>query len=367
MKIIKFNDLQLQNIKYKKQFQQVFDKVLRKGNLILGDEVAAFEQEFAQFIGVKYGIGVASGTDALILSLISLDLKPQDEVIVPVNVYPVAFAVSSAGFKIKLVDIDPDTLNLDVTNLEKKITKNTKAIILVHLYGKAAPLKEVLRLAKKKNVTVIEDGSQAHGTIYQQKRVGSLGYIGCFSLYPTKNLGALGDGGIVVTNNRKIAEKIRALRQYGEVKRYESKLLGRVSRLDEIQAAFLRVKLKKINVELNQRIAKADLYLKNLADIDSIILPKYEKKFEHTFHLFVIRAKKRNELQAYLTKKGIQTGLHYPYLISELVPFAYLKHQKKDFPNATLTNRQILSLPFYPDIPLTDINYVCREIRKFYN
>lgn len=366
MKKIKFNDLRLQNIKYEKEFKKTFERLLNKGIFILGPEVKSFEKEFAKYIGVKFGIGVASGTDALILALLSLNLKSEDEIAIPVNVYPVAFAVASAGFNVKLIDIDPTTFNLDVKDLEKKVTKNTKAVILVHLFGKAAEIKNVLDFAKRKKILVIEDCSQAHGTLYKGRRVGSFGQVSCFSFYPTKNLGALGDGGMVLTDNKVIADKIRALRQYGEVEKYESKFLGRISRLDEAQAAFLRVKLKKLNNLIKNRTKKANLYIRELKDIDEITLPINYAEFEHTYHLFVIKAKKRNALKKYLEEKGIETMIHYPHLINEVFTFSYLKYKNEDFPNAVISNNEILSLPLYPDISNNDIKYVCSVIKKFY-
>jgi dTDP-4-amino-4,6-dideoxygalactose transaminase len=366
MRQIIFNNLQRQNIQFKSQFKRALNGVLKKGNLILADEVARFEKEFAKYVGVMHGIGVASGTDAIILALLALDLKPTDEVAIPVNVYPVAFAVAAAGFKVKLIDIEPEALNLDVADLAKKATSRTKVVILVHLFGRAGRIKEAMALAKKRKMILIEDCSQAHGTKYHGKTVGSFGRISCFSFYPTKNLGALGDGGIVVTNDKKLAAKIRALRQYGEITRYESELMGRVSRLDEIQAAFLRVKLKKLNQDLNKRIAKAKLYQKNLASVKEIELPSFKKKWEHTFHLYVIKAANRKGLQTHLTKLGIQTGIHYPHLINRVKPFHYLKNLDKDFPVATKVNQEILSLPFYPNIPAKDIRFVCQAIKQFY-
>ena len=366
MKTILFNDLQRANNQHKTAFKKALDLVLKRGYLILGREVALFEKEFAKYIGVKYGVGVASGTDSIILALQALDLKPTDEVAIPVNVYPVAFAVAAAGFKIKLIDVDPETLNLDANDLAQKATKQTKAVILVHLFGRVAQIKEVLAVARRKKMTLIEDCSQAHGTQYHGKRVGNFGKLSCFSFYPTKNLWALGDGGIVVTNDKALADKVRALRQYGEVKRYESELMGRVSRLDELQAAFLRVKLRKLNSDLALRIKKAKLYIENLQDIDEIPLPQLGKKMEHTFHLFVVKAAVRNKLQQYLTDRGIQTGIHYPLLIHQVQSFAYLKESDEHFPSASRINRHLLSLPFYPLMSESDIKTVCEAIKEFY-
>ena len=366
MKTILFNDLQYQNIQHQTAFKQALSLVLKRGNLILGSEVAAFEKEFASYVGVKYGVGGASGTDAIMLSLKALDLKPTDEVAIPVNVYPVAFAVESAGFKLKLIDVDPETLNIDVTDLAKKITQKTKAVIVVHLFGKTANLMAISALAKKKGLVLIEDCSQAHGTQYQGKKVGSFGKLSCFSFYTTKNLGALGDGGIVVTNDETLADIIRAMRQYGEVKRYESQMEGRVSRLDELQAAFLRVKLRKLNIDLTKRVKKAKVYIDNLKDVSEIKLPLIGKKWEHTFHLFVIKACQRNKLQQYLLEHGIQTGIHYPLLIHQVESFTYLQGKDSDYPNASSVNHDLLSLPFYPDIPEADIRTVCKAIKDFY-
>ncbi len=366
MRNVKFNDLRLQNRKYENAFQNVLRKLLNKGVFLMGNEVQEFEREYARYIGLKFGIGVASGTDAITLSLLSLQLKSSDEVAIPVNVYPVAFAAASAGLNIKLIDIDPNTFNLDINDLTKKVTQKTKVIILVHLYGKAANIDAVLKFAKKRNIKVIEDCSQAHGTLYRSKKVGSFGYINCFSFYPTKNLGSLGDGGMILTSDRAVADRIRALRQYGEVKRYESRYLGKISRMDEIQAAFLRVKLKNLNEENKKRMQKAEMYIKRLTTLNEIILPKYDKKLEHTYHLFVIKTKRRDALKKYLEKKGVQVAIHYPYLINEIPPFSYLKSKGKLFPNASQTNKEILSLPLYASMPEEDIEYVSLMIKKFY-
>mgnify|MGYP003332099155 CR=1 FL=1 len=366
MKTVLFNDLQQQNIKFKKQFLTALDKVLEKGWLILGNEVSSFEKEFAGYIGTKFAIGVASGTDAIIMALQALELGPDDEVAIPVNVYPVAFAVAEAGVKLRLIDIDPKTHNMDPKDLASKITKKTKAVILVHLFGLAAPIREISAVAKKNNLTVIEDCSQAHGTTYRGKRTGSFGLLSVFSFYPTKNLGALGDGGIILTSNKKLAQKLAAMRQYGEVSRYESVMRGRVSRLDELQAAFLRIKLKTLDKDLKKRISKAKLYYQLLQNIEGIEAPLAEDKMQHTFHLYVVKATRRQELQQFLQQQGIQTGIHYPHLIHRVKPFVDKKVTDKDFPQAIAANKEILSLPFYPDISDADIRYVCRKIKEFY-
>lgn len=363
---IKFNDLQTYNQQHKSSFVAALKNVLDQGQLILGSQVEQFENEFASYIGTKHGIGVASGTDAIILALQSLGLQPHDEVLIPVNVYPVAFAVATAGYKFKLVDIAPNSYNLDPLGLESHITASTKVIILVHLYGQAANLEPIIKLAQKHHLTLIEDCSQAHGTHYHKRKVGSYGELSIFSLYPTKDLGALGDGGIILTNHTKQAQILRGLRQYGETSRYQSQSIGRVSRLDELQAAFLRIKLQDLDHQIQKRIHKAAIYHQHLQGIPQIALPHASQDQDHSYHLYVIRCQHRQALITYLQAHGIQTGIHYPHLINQVPAFKHLTDTNQTFTNAQAINPHILSLPFYPDIKIKDIKYISQTIKDFY-
>ncbi|MCM8786990.1 MAG: DegT/DnrJ/EryC1/StrS family aminotransferase [Candidatus Omnitrophica bacterium] len=349
-----------------KEIVSVIKKVLNKGQYILGDEVKNFEKEFAKYLNIKYSVGLASGTDALKIALKSLGLSPEDEVILPANVYPTAFGVREAGVKIKLVDVNLDTYNLDLNLLEKTITEKTKAVIIVHLYGQPADLDSILSIAKKYNLFVIEDCAQAHGAEYKGKKVGTFGDVGCFSFYPTKPLGAYGDGGMIVTNNKRIFEKTLALRMYGEKKRYQSVTFGYNSRIDEIQAAILRIKLKYLNRWNKERRKKAILYKKELKKIREIKVPLEIKHSEGVYHLFVIRAKKRNDLKRYLEKKGIITGIHYPLPIHLVESFRYLGYKNGDFPVSEKLSAEVLSLPLYAEINSEKIKYVTEEIKSFY-
>jgi len=360
---IPFVDLQTEHKKQIQSLKKAFATVCDRGVFVLGDSVRTFEAEFARYLGAKYAVGVASGTDALLLALKAIGITPQDEVLVPANAYPTAFAVSLSGAKIRLVDIDPQTYTIDPRKIESAITKKTKAIIVVHLYGQAAKMDTIMRITRKTNIAVIEDVAQAHGSTYKNKKLGTIGDIGCFSFYPTKNLGALGDGGMIVTNTKRIAEQIQRLRNYGEKKRYVSTHLGYNSRLDELQAALLSVKLSMLdkNNKKRQRLAKAYLY--NLRET-SVQLPTTHIDESHVYHLFVIRTKKRNSLQAYLQGKGITTLIHYPTPIHSVKAFLHLGYKTRDFPQAEKSAKEILSLPLYPTLSLDAVSYICNHIKN---
>ena len=290
-------------------------KVLNSGIYILGNEVKSFESEFSKYIGSKYAVSCASGTDALFLTLKALGIKTGDEVITQANsALPTACAISMAGAKPVFLDINPNSFGINHKLIEKIITKKTKAVIAVHLYGIPFDIKNVLSVIKKHNLHLIEDCAQAHGTEYHGKKAGSFGFAWCFSFYPTKNLGAIGDGGIITTNNKNLANKIKLLREYGQKEKNYSIIPGYNSRLDELQAAILRTRLKILNKNINLRIKKARLYnslLKNLP----IITPQEQKSTKNSYHLYVIRTKDRNNLKTYLKSKGIETMIHYPYPI----------------------------------------------------
>lgn len=345
-----------------KEINQTVHKIFRKGNFILGENVSFFEKEFSQYLGVKYAIGVASGTDALILALRSLGINSQDEVIIPANSYPTAFAVASVATP-KLVDIDPRTFNMDVSKIEKAITARTRAIVPVHLFGLAAEMKSILKVAKKHHLFVIEDVAQAHGASYEGKKLGTLGDLGCFSFYPTKNLGCCGDGGMVVTNNKKLAALIRQLRTYGEKKRYQSLRPGVNSRLDELQAGILRVKLKRLDSYNQLRQKVASHYFSCLKN-EKIILPPEKSDGSHVYHLFTIRARERDRLKRYLKKHGVETNIHYPLPVHLVKAFSSLKYKKGDFPQAEKVSREILSLPCYPELTTSQITNICNLIKS---
>lgn len=349
-------DLKRQNQNIARELGKAISEVVDSRIYILGPKVAEFESAFAKYLGVKYAIGVACGTDALTLALLSLNIGKGDEVIMPVNAYPTAFAVVASGANPKLVDIDPQTFNINPNLIPQAIGKKTKAIIAVHLYGQPAQMKKIMEIGRKYHIPVIEDCAQAHGA-----GVGGIGEIGCFSFYPTKNLGCFGDGGMVVTDNEELAKKIRLLRMYGEEKRYQSVILGRNSRLDELQAAILLVKLKYLDKWNEKRRKLAVLYSTVLG------LAKLNLQLtRHVYHLFVIRAKERDKLRQYLEEHGIQTAIHYPKPLHLVPSFKFLGHKEGDFPQSEKASREILSLPMYPELRKEEVRQVVRMIIRFY-
>ncbi len=375
MNTIPFLDLTRQHARLEKEIFHSLTRVVVSGNYILGKEVRRFEEEFAKFIGVRHAIGVASGTEAIAISLMALGVEKGDGVIVPANSLPSVWGVLQAGCRPVLVDIDPETMNLDPKRVAQilKERKLVKGILVVHLYGRPAPMGEIMELAKKYNVFVVEDCAQACGaevkletrnSKLETRKVGSIGDVGVFSFYPTKNLGAIGDGGMVVTKNKDIADRVRMLRVYGEKPRYVSQMIGINSRLDELQAAILLAKLPHVE-EWNKRRRKlAALYRRLLRSPKLLRLPTDEAG--HVYHLFVIRAKKRDALAAFLEKKGIGTAIHYPTPIHLQPSLGYLGYKRGDFPRTEELTGEILSLPLYPELTQKEIYEICSTICAFY-
>lgn len=349
----------------KQGIDTVIQRVLTRGVFILGDEVAQFEKTFSRYVRAKYGVAVASGTDALLLSLKALDVGTNNEVIVPANSYPTAFAVQWSGAKIKLADIDLATYTLDPTGIKYAITKNTRVIITVHLLGLPCAMREIIVLTKEHKLSLIEDAAQAHGATYYGRKVGSFGTLGCFSFYPTKNLGAFGDAGIVVTNTSKLAKKLRMLRMYGEHRRYQSSVPGTNSRLDELQAAILRNRLRRLDANNRRRRDIAAFYKRELVNHD-LILPHEPKHFYHVYHIFAVRTKKRNELAQFLNAHNVATAVHYPIPVHMVKTFQFLGHKKGDFPNAEKASRELLSLPCHPYLSDLDVERVCHLVKQFF-
>ncbi len=354
-----------QYLSYKNEIDAAISRVLDKGWYILGEEVKAFEDEFAKYIGVSYGVGVGSGTDAILLALRSCGIGPGDEVItVSHTAVATVAAIELSGVSPVLADIDPEFFTLDPGKLEALITPRTKAVIPVHLYGQPADLDTILEIAAKYHLQVIEDCAQAHGAFYKDRRVGSYGDMACYSFYPTKNLGALGDGGMVVTNDEKSAEKAKLLREYGWAERYVSHLAGWNTRLDEIQAAILRVKLKHLDDDNSKRQRIAEIY-NNELNTTNLILPGKRENCSHVWHLYVIRSQKRDELLAFLREKGVGALIHYPVPV-HLQP-AY-KHLCKD--SSLMKTEQIadeiISLPIYPELSESEIQTVVKSVREFF-
>jgi dTDP-4-amino-4,6-dideoxygalactose transaminase len=347
---------------YKSEIDAALARVLEKGQYILGDEVRLFEEEFATFLGTKFAIGVGSGTEALHLALKACGIGQGDEVItVSHTAVATVAAIELSGASPVFVDIDPITYTMDPSRLEKAISPKTKAIIPVHLYGQPSDLKPILDVAKARRLKVIEDAAQAHGATYEGRRVGSWGDMGCFSFYPTKNLGALGDGGAVVTSDPELAERARLLRQYGWAVRYVSEIKGWNSRLDEIQAAILRVKLKHLDEDNGRRAKLAASYQKELRNL---ILPKTRTGSTHAYHLYVVRSAKRDGLKEQLEKAGIQALIHYPLPVHRLPAYEGRTRGSDALPETEKASKEILSLPMYPELTSDDIQSVVRSTQS---
>lgn len=346
---------------------QAFEKVYDSNWFILGKEVEDFEKNYASFNRVKYCVGVGNGLDALSLALRALNIGPGDEVIVPSNTYiATALAVSETGATPVFAEPCVNTYNMVVQNVEAAITGKTKAMIPVHLYGQCCDMDSLMQLAKKYNLYMVEDNAQSHGATFKGKPAGSFGNINATSFYPGKNFGALGDAGAITTNDETLAGKIKMLRNYGSREKYYNECIGYNKRLDEIQAAFLSVKLKYLQQFTEERQHIAEIYLKQLAGIEEIILPATLKCATHVYHIFLIRTQKRNELQAYLKEKGIDTLIHYPLPPHLQKAYAPLSYQKGDFPIAEMLADTSLSLPIYPGLSTAEIEFICHSIKNFF-
>lgn len=362
--MIKFLDLQAINARYKEDIKSTISGVVESGYYILGQKVSEFESEFSSFCGTKYSVGVGNGLDALSLIMMAMDIGYGDEVIVPVNSYIAsALAISSVGANPVFVDADVNTFNINLDLVEQSITKKTKAIMIVHLYGRAVDMKKVFDLAKKYNLRVIEDAAQAHGAVYMNKRVGSFGSAAAFSFYPGKNLGALGDGGAVTTDDENLAKKIKMLSNYGSIEKYVHLTKGKNSRLDELQAAVLSVKLKRLDFDNERRRDIAAKYLRYIKN-SYITLPAVPAdRSSHVWHVFAIRCQRRDELQTYLTEHGIQSLIHYPIPIHKQP--AYKEFSNLSFPVAEEIAKDVLSIPISPVLTDTEVNTVIEQLNRF--
>ncbi|MBT3404888.1 DegT/DnrJ/EryC1/StrS family aminotransferase [archaeon] len=357
--MVKFGNLKRNYLSIKDEINEAVMRVLEKGWFVLGEEGTKFEEEFSNFCGKEFGVGVNSGTDALKLALKAINIQQGDEVItVPNTAIPTVMAIIEAGAKPVFVDVGEDYL-IDVSKIENAITPKTKAIMPVHLYGQVCEMKTILRIAERNNLKVIEDCAQAHGAEYKGKRV-PIGNIGCFSFYPSKNLGAYGEGGMIITNEEKVCEKLKLLRNYGQSSRYDAKILGLNSRLDEVQAAILRVKLKHLEGWNEQRRKYAQKYNQNLNEI--IKIPKENLFNKHVYHLYVIALKNRKEIMENLKREGIDTGIHYPIPLHLQEAFNYLNYKAGDFPVAEKNSKEILSLPIFPELEESEISEVCEKL-----
>ena len=349
----------------KKDIELAIKKTISRGKYILGGEVKQFEKKFARYLGVKFAVGVASGTDAIHLALLACEVRSGDEVITVANTcVPTLSAILACGAKPVLVDIDRDTYCLDLESVKKKITAKTKAIVPVHLYGHVVNMGPLLKLCRKYKIAVIEDCAQAHGAQYKGKKAGSMGLVGAFSFYPTKNLGALGDAGLIATNNKKIAEKCKLLRNYGQKNRYEHLLAGFNSRLDELQAAILNAKLKKLDKLNNKRRAIAKLYCEQIKN-PHIQLPHEAHYAFHIWHLFVIQSDSRDELRGWLKENEIESLIHYPIPLHKQRFFLESSFRKKPCPVAENQAKKILSIPLYPTMNQKQIQYVIQTLNSY--
>jgi len=366
---IKFSGLQKQYKSIKKEIDSAIKKVLAQGEFVGGIVVEDFEKKMAEFCGTKYAVSVNSGTDALFLSLKALGIGPGDEVITtPFTFIATAEVIANLGAKPVFVDIDPKTFNIDSLKIEKAITAKTKAIIPVHLFGQMADMDEIMKIAELHNLFVVEDAAQSAGAEYSGKKAGSIGDLGCLSFFPSKNLGAYGDGGMVLTNNGILADKIRLLKSHGSdpENKYLNVALGVNSRLDSIQAAILNAKLKSLNKWNKKRSVLAGNYSKKIKTLSGIVPPFVSIKRNHIFYAYVVLAQKRNELKKYLEETGIPTLIYYPLPLHLQPVLSYLGYKKGDFPAAEKAAKEVLSLPIYPELSASEQHSIIQKIKDFY-
>lgn len=361
---VNFNQLDRGYLKYKNEYDQAAIKTLESGWYVLGKNGESLEKRFADFTDSKYCVGLNSGLDALILAFRALNIGAEDEVIVPANTY-IASVIGITENGATPIFVEPDEFyNLDADKIEEKITDKTKAILVVHLYGQATNIRKIKGIANEYNLYLIEDCAQSHGAHFEGIMTGTWGDIGCFSFYPTKNIGAFGDSGAIVTDNEEIYEKIKMLRNYGSKIKYHNEILGVNSRLDEIQAALLSVKLSHYNEIRKEREKIADRYLKEIKN-ENIILPKIREQSEHVWHLFVIRVENREKLQEYLLKNEIGTQIHYPVPPHLSKAYEYMGLRAGELPITENYAKTVLSLPLYEGMTDEEIDYVVNIINRY--
>ena len=365
--MIPFLDLNQINKLHLPAIEEATLRVLRSGWYILGNELSCFEKAFAQYCRAKYCVGVANGLDAITLILKAYGFPEGSEIIVPANTY-IASVLPINMLHLFPVFVEPDvhSMLLNPSKIEEKITPRTKAILTVDLYGRSCEMDAIRKLAKKYDLKVITDAAQAHGALYKGQKTGSIADATAFSFYPTKNLGAYGDAGCLITNNSSLAEKVRRLANHGGLTKDEHLFEGTNSRLDTLQAAILNIKLKHLSAWNKKRNMNANLYFENLSNVREINLPKMREGVIHTFHQFVIRAKKRNELKAFLVQHDVDTVIHYPKALPFEPAYKYLNHNDKDFPISVALQEEVLSLPVQPELNKEQILYVCGLIKSFY-
>ena len=364
---IKFQDLFYYNSVIKNDLDIKIKEIIKNSSFIKGGDNAEFEENFAKFCSTKHCIGVGNCTDALEICIEALNLPKGSEIIVPANSFiATSEAVSTSGHKVIFVDCDKDNYTICLKSLEKKINKRTRAIIAVHLYGHPCDIDQIRNIIKDNNIFIIEDCAQSHGALYKNRTAGSLGDIAAFSFYPGKNLGAFGDAGAILTNNDWLAKKSRMIANHGRITKYNHEFEGRNSRLDNIHAAILNMKLKYL-IEMNsRRVLNSSIYFKELQKLKYLRLPKIESWAKPVFHQFVIRTKNRNELKLYLKDRGIETGIHYPVALPKLDAYKFYKGSTLNF-NSMKFDTQILSLPIAEHLNEKDILYISNSIKSFFN
>ncbi len=369
---IPFVDLHAQYQSIKTEIDKTLHQVIDETDFIRGKYVEEFEKNFASALGVKHCIAVGNGTDAITIALKALNIGDGDEVITVANSFIASSeAITNAHARVVFVDCDPDTYNIDFSKIEEKITGKTRAIIPVHLYGQPADLGPLLAIANRYKLFVIEDSAQAHFAEYQlpgqtSKRIGSFGNIATFSFYPGKNLGAYGDAGALVTSDDSLARKIKMLANHGRVSKYDHEFEGYNSRMDGIQGAVLNIKLKYLAGWCDKRAQAAKVYNSLLSSITEVVTPKVLPNVKHVYHLYVIRANRRDELKKFLEENGVSVGIHYPIALPNLTAYKYLGYSPQDFPTATKYENELLSLPIFPEITQEQIEYVVHKIKEFY-
>jgi len=370
-KPLQFLDLKAQFASIREDVLKAVESVFESQHFILGKEVQLLEQEIASFVGVPEAVGCASGSDALYLSLLALHIGRGDEVITtPFTFVATAGAIARTGAKPVFVDIDPVTYNIDASQIEAAITDKTRAIIPVHLFGLAADLDVILEIANRHNVAVVEDAAQAIGATYRGRQVGGFGLCGCFSFFPSKNLGCAGDGGLITTPDAQIADELRLLRAHGSRKKYQYEILGTNSRLDALHAAILRVKLPHLQGWARKRAEHAELYktlFESMGLTNILGLPSTPEGRTHVYNQFVIRAPRREELRAFLDSEGIPTDVYYPSPLHVQPAFSYLGYEHGSFPAAEKASTEVLALPVYPELTGQDQERVATTISDFYN
>lgn len=369
---VPFVDLGTQYKSIKQDVLAAVDDVFSGSRFILSRDVSEFENDFAAYLGTKFTVGVASGTDALHLALKALDVGPGDEVITAANTFiATTLAISQTGATTVLADCMPDSYNIDPAAVERAITRKTKVIIPVHLYGQPVEIDRIMQIARARGIKVVEDTCQSHGAYFKGKRAGTFGDIGCYSFYPGKNLGAYGDGGAVSTDSPELAARLKMLRDYGQAEKYKHEFKGYNSRLDGVQAAILKIKLRKLDGWNKQRFTNAALYSKLLAGVPGVVTPKIcvahdpaSAGVPHVFHLYVVRVPQRDIVKDLLGKNEIQTGIHYPIPIHLQKAYSELGLGKGSFPVTEKYAGEILSLPMFPELTEEQIRFVCDKLAE---